>query len=157
MVVSYLTVWLLDLLTSYYLVRSGFATLEGNVAVRTFFLNPSTANFVFFVMNQAPYLFLFAFAFIPLVLHWIRKSGYARIIYSLVGVLLFLLTFERLNFGVCSNTANIIAIVQRTSVPASGNLYYELWGVVDFGWAVIVILYLWMNRISQKKISTVML
>lgn len=146
MAYSFLIFWGLDLATSAILVRSGFNSLEGNVSVRSFFVAPTPQTFVTFADNQAIYLLPLLMLLVPVFLDRLVRNRSHEQFYAISGLLALLFALYRLNFGVASNTANLIAIAQGLPTPASAGIYYMLWILFDGGWAVITGSFLWRTR-----------
>jgi hypothetical protein len=142
MAASFLVFWVLDLSTSAVLVGSGFAYLEGNTAVRTFFVEPGAASFIAFVENQAIYIVPLVLIAMPPVLDRLDRAKSHSQFYTATTVLVLVLALDRLNSGVASNTANLIAVAMGLPLPASGDVYYLLWGLFDVGWAASVVFYI---------------
>jgi hypothetical protein len=148
MVVSFLIFWAADLLTSAILVRSGFGYLEGNASVRIFYELPSWQHLLPFLENQSLYLIPLVLAFLPYIFSSIRRLGQQPLpgLYLPAALIVSLFALDRLNLGVSSNSANLIAIWLHLHVPAFANLAYALWGVLDAGWAASVGVYLYLRR-----------
>ncbi len=146
MAISFFTFWVLDLLTSGILIWSGFGYLEGNVSVRSFFTGPTFSSLLVFLENQAIYLVPLLVLLAPPAFNRLSKGEPRAEFYLLSGVLAFSFAAERLNLGIASNTANLIAVADGLSVPASGSLYLLLWGTFDLAWAASIVAYLLVKR-----------
>ncbi len=146
MALSFLVFWALDLLTSGILIWSGFGSLEGNASVRSFFTAPTMTNLTLFVQNQSLYLVPLLFLVAPPAIERLNKGEPQTRFYLLSGFLAFAFAADRLNLGIASNSANLLAIAEEWTVPASGSVYYALWGVFDASWAVSVSLFLYTKR-----------
>jgi hypothetical protein len=146
MAVSFILFWVLDLLTSAVLVRSGFAYLEGNTVVRAFFADPNDTSFLSFIDNQAIYFVPLSFLVVPPFLDRLNKRQTHSQFYVISAVLGMMFALDRLNLGVASNVANLIELARDLPTPASADVYYALWVLFDSGWAAVVAVYLLRKR-----------
>jgi len=99
-----------------------------------------------FIQNQSLYLIPLLVLVAPPAIERLSKGELQTRFYLLSAVLTFAFSAYRLNLGIASNTANLLAIAKGWTIPASGNLYYFLWGVFDAAWAVSVSMYIYAKR-----------
>jgi hypothetical protein len=139
MLISFLLFWALDLLTSAILISQGFGLLEHNVFVRLFIETPSWNHFLLFLRDQRLYLIPLALAAsAPIMEALTRGHEGNQFLYAPTAVVVFVYAVERLDLGVASNAANLLAILLRESLPASSAVFYPLCGAFDGLWAVWV-------------------
>jgi hypothetical protein len=139
MLVSFFLIWGLDILTSATLISGGFGFLEYNAFVLVFFQAPTWPHFLLFGRDQILYFIPLLLAVsAPVVERLTKGQSGDQVLYLPTAIILFLYALDRLNLGVASNAANLIAIVLRESVPASSVIFYILWVVLDGLWAAAV-------------------